>query len=238
MLTSDSLAACDSRGFFWIWKHHDGVRSINRTADFGISPEAIHRVNVLVNGGEFGYFERFAFTWYARYIFLLIGYIRVLGLMSRRQDILLLLSISRDRVKLVDGMKKICCVFVFLLTVMPDGAFCRVVNVDAFRACLNRTEHDRLSCQSGCGMILQQCYDEGVADFNKKINEIDSMIKAKNGAACASLAEDYLSAASRVANDVVQKANNLTGWIGGDLSLNFARQRLENLKLIQQSCKP
>ncbi|MEX3952925.1 M23 family metallopeptidase [Paraburkholderia sp. EG287B] len=69
VLASDSLAACDSGGFFWIWKHHDGVRSISRTADLGISPETIHRVNVLVNGGGFGYFERFAFTWYTRDIF-------------------------------------------------------------------------------------------------------------------------------------------------------------------------
>ncbi|MEX3952924.1 hypothetical protein AB4Y40_34885 [Paraburkholderia sp. EG287B] len=133
---------------------------------------------------------------------------------------------------------KIYCFFAFLLMMVSDSAFCRVINVDAFQACMDRTQHDRLNCQSGCGMILQQCYDEGVADVNKRINEVDSVIKSKNGAACASLAEGYLSQASRVADDVVQKANNLTGWIGSDLSLALARQRLESLKLIQQSCKP
>ncbi|WP_233834686.1 M23 family metallopeptidase [Paraburkholderia sp. ZP32-5] len=66
---TNSLTACDSGGFFWVWKHHDGSRNINRVADLGISPETIHRVNILVNGGFFGYFERFAFTWYARDIF-------------------------------------------------------------------------------------------------------------------------------------------------------------------------
>ncbi|WP_327205051.1 M23 family metallopeptidase [Paraburkholderia kururiensis] len=69
VLSANSLAACDSGGFFWIWKHHDGARHIGRVADLGISPETIHRVNVLVNGGFFGYFERFAFTWYVRDIF-------------------------------------------------------------------------------------------------------------------------------------------------------------------------
>ncbi|WP_413185661.1 hypothetical protein [Paraburkholderia sacchari] len=68
VLATDSLNACDSGGFFWIWKHHAGTRNINRVADLGISAETIHRVNILVNGGYYGYFERFVFTWYARSI--------------------------------------------------------------------------------------------------------------------------------------------------------------------------
>jgi hypothetical protein len=35
----------------------------------GISEATIDKVNKLVNGGSFGYFERFAFTWYTRNIF-------------------------------------------------------------------------------------------------------------------------------------------------------------------------
>jgi hypothetical protein len=38
--------------------------------------------------------------------------------------------------------------------------------------------------------------------------------------------------------DVSQKANDIPGWIGSELALNFAKQRLDNLRLIQQSCKP
>ncbi|MGF6697001.1 putative chitinase [Paraburkholderia sp. MM5496-R1] len=66
---ADSFAACDSGGFFWIWKHHDGTRNISRVADLGISGATIDKVNKLVNGGPFGYFERFAFTWYTQNIF-------------------------------------------------------------------------------------------------------------------------------------------------------------------------
>lgn len=68
-LVTDSARGCDSGGFFWIWKHHDGTRNINRVADNGFTATTIDRVNKLVNGGSFGYFERFAFSWYTRNIF-------------------------------------------------------------------------------------------------------------------------------------------------------------------------
>ncbi|WP_175672761.1 M23 family metallopeptidase [Burkholderia ambifaria] len=54
--------SCDSAGFFWIFKHHSGVRNINRIADKGIGCEEVGRVSVLVNGGVNGYYERQAFS--------------------------------------------------------------------------------------------------------------------------------------------------------------------------------
>jgi len=69
LLAIDSAAGCDSGGFYWIWKHHDGARNISRVADWGILEKTIDRVNKLVNGGSFGYFERFSFSWYAKFIF-------------------------------------------------------------------------------------------------------------------------------------------------------------------------
>ncbi|WP_027803844.1 M23 family metallopeptidase [Paraburkholderia dilworthii] len=69
LLASNSAVGCDSGGFFWIWKHHDGTRNISRVADSGITEQTIDRVNKLVNGGSFGYFERFVFSWYTKNIF-------------------------------------------------------------------------------------------------------------------------------------------------------------------------
>jgi len=59
--TSHDLA-CDSAGFFWIYKHHDGARDINRVADIGVDSGTVGRVSVLVNGGGNGFYERQAYT--------------------------------------------------------------------------------------------------------------------------------------------------------------------------------
>ncbi|GLQ48614.1 hypothetical protein ACFFJT_16515 [Dyella flava] len=53
---------CDSGGFFWIYKHHDGVRNINRVADLPVNQASIARVSILVNGGGNGFYERQAFS--------------------------------------------------------------------------------------------------------------------------------------------------------------------------------
>jgi predicted chitinase len=67
-VASDSVLACDSGGFYWIWRPHMKTRNISRVADLGFTGPAIDKVNKLVNGGSFGYFERFAFSWYVRSI--------------------------------------------------------------------------------------------------------------------------------------------------------------------------
>ncbi|MBB5406187.1 hypothetical protein HDG34_000102 [Paraburkholderia sp. HC6.4b] len=124
-----------------------------------------------------------------------------------------------------------------LVVVGSTAAFSKALDADAYQICMNRTKHDRLNCQAGCGMIIQQCYDEGVADINKKIDILISDIKSKNGAACSALATNYLSEASRMEGGVENKANNLIGWVGSELTLNFARQRLDNLGIIMGTCK-
>ncbi|WP_175797362.1 M23 family metallopeptidase [Burkholderia ambifaria] len=68
-LVSDPINACDSGGFYWVWKYYGHARNINRTVDSGFVVATIDKVNKLVNGGVFGYFERFVFAWYARNIF-------------------------------------------------------------------------------------------------------------------------------------------------------------------------
>ncbi|MFC4519839.1 hypothetical protein [Cupriavidus pinatubonensis] len=69
LIAKSSSYACDSGGFFWVWKHYDGSRNINRVADSGFTGSGVDKINKLVNGGSFGYFERFLFSWYTRNIF-------------------------------------------------------------------------------------------------------------------------------------------------------------------------
>ncbi|RQR58560.1 hypothetical protein DIE19_19265 [Burkholderia sp. Bp9126] len=68
-LARNSIIACDSGGFYWVWKYYGGARNINRTVDAGFASSVIDKVNKLVNGGSFGYFERFVFSWYTRNVF-------------------------------------------------------------------------------------------------------------------------------------------------------------------------
>jgi hypothetical protein len=133
---------------------------------------------------------------------------------------------------------KYCVSFIIvaLCLLFLSDAFSKGANIDAFHQCLNRTRKDRMNCESGCGMILQDCYERGIFEADDKIKGLMSQIKAKNGESCASLAEMYLRSESQVSGDVVKTANNLTGWIGSELELNFAHQRLDNIQLICKLC--
>ena len=135
-------------------------------------------------------------------------------------------------------MKNIVTVSAIALCMFgSSNAFSKTSNTDAFKVCMNRTKQDRLSCEAGCGMIIQQCYDEGVADINKKIERLMLGVKSKNGEACTNFAALYLEDALRMDGDISDKADGLPGWLGSEMKLSFARQRLENLGLIRESCK-
>jgi predicted chitinase len=58
IVASNHSNACDSAGFFWVWKHFMGVSNISRVADTGINTVTIGRISVLVNGGGTGYDDR------------------------------------------------------------------------------------------------------------------------------------------------------------------------------------
>lgn len=63
----DSFIACDSGGYYWVAKSLDKSgkeTNINRVADEDFNPRTIGRVNVLVNGGGNGYYERQAYAQY------------------------------------------------------------------------------------------------------------------------------------------------------------------------------
>lgn len=64
-IATDPFHACDSAGYYWASKNTGGGRtSINRTADQGITPDAVGRASVLVNGGGYGFPERQGYAVY------------------------------------------------------------------------------------------------------------------------------------------------------------------------------
>jgi hypothetical protein len=143
-----------------------------------------------------------------------------------------------DSCRFISSLQNV--LLIVLLTSMAlasNSAFSKTPTTDAYTQCMTRTKHDRLNCRAGCGMIAQQCYDEGMTDIDNPITKLNGDIKIKNGAICANLTANYLSEASRMESAAGKQAANMAGWIGSELSLNFARQRLDNVLLIQNSCK-
>ncbi|MCD9121277.1 M23 family metallopeptidase [Cupriavidus sp. UGS-1] len=68
IVETDAHTACDSGGFYWVQKvlNRTGTEiNINRVADTEFNSRAIHRINILVNGGGNGYYERQAYARYA-----------------------------------------------------------------------------------------------------------------------------------------------------------------------------
>ncbi|WP_284335720.1 M23 family metallopeptidase [Comamonas sp. NoAH] len=64
---NDPYAACDSGGFYWVSRSTGNKNiNINRVCDRAFDGQSIGRVNVLVNGGGNGYFDRQA---YSQFIF-------------------------------------------------------------------------------------------------------------------------------------------------------------------------
>lgn len=105
---------------------------------------------------------------------------------------------------------------------------------EEFSNCLKRTEHDRLSCQSGCGMILQQCYDEANDALTAKT---DALVKKQRSASCAALVKKYADGSARLDDGVADDASSQPGWLGADLKMKLLQQRYETTKLIDGECK-
>ena len=108
---------------------------------------------------------------------------------------------------------------------------------DDFEGCLTRTMKATLSCESGCGFVLQGCYDEEIFAVTEKSDALQSKISLKSGEACWALASEYVKLAKVMEGDVYKRAEIIPGWIASDLYLNFARQRLEDLRAIENWCK-
>lgn len=62
IIAEDSFLACDSGGWFWVSKQ--GVGSINRRVDQGVTTQNVTEICKWVNGGSNGYADRLAYTEY------------------------------------------------------------------------------------------------------------------------------------------------------------------------------
>lgn len=95
------------------------------------------------------------------------------------------------------------------------------VQPDAFAVCLKRTENDRSNCQSGCGMILQSCYDEAIQTIDAKASALRNKLSQGRASACYDLARQYTEAASNLDNNLGSNAASQPGWLSTKLSLLF-----------------
>lgn len=69
-IAGSAFYSCDSAGYYWVSKNTGrGMLNINRTADQGITTDAVGRASVLVNGGGYGFAERQSYAVYVeRYL--------------------------------------------------------------------------------------------------------------------------------------------------------------------------
>lgn len=103
-----------------------------------------------------------------------------------------------------------------------------------FSACLKRTEHDRTTCQSGCGMILQQCYDEADDALSGRTA---ALLSKPRTAACGDIEKKYADGAAQLAETIVAQSEAQAGWLGAELKMQLMQQRYESVKLIDDMCK-
>ena len=91
-----------------------------------------------------------------------------------------------------------------------------------------------MSCQSGCGMILQQCYDE---ENDALVDRIDTLIKKSRSPACSVLVNKYASTSEQLLSSISGAAGAQPGWLGADLKMTMQKHRYETLEIIDQECK-
>jgi hypothetical protein len=103
-----------------------------------------------------------------------------------------------------------------------------------FSACLKQTEHDRMTCQSGCGMILQQCYDEADDALTK---DIDAQLSKPRSASCNAILKKYIDGSTQQTASVAADADAQPGWLGAELKMKLLQQQSETVKLISDMCK-
>lgn len=106
-------------------------------------------------------------------------------------------------------------------------------NSREFSECLKRTEQDRMECQSGCGMILQQCYDETDYALTTKT---DALVTKQRSASCTALVKKYADGSAQLSSSVVDDAGSQSGWLGANLKMKLLQQRYETIRLIDETC--
>jgi hypothetical protein len=143
---------------------------------------------------------------------------------------------SRSALGEVNTMKSFMLVaLVFFTSSVCLGAPTHTDNLPReFSDCLKRTEHDRMSCQSGCGMILQQCYDAADDALTAKT---DTLVKKRRSASCTLLLKKYADDSAQLGISVADQAGSQPGWLAADLKMNLLQQRYDTVQLIDAACK-
>ena len=91
-----------------------------------------------------------------------------------------------------------------------------------------------MTCQSGCGMILQQCYDEADDALTK---DIDTIVAKSRSASCTTLLKKYVDGSSQQTDSLTANADAQPGWLSAELKMKFLQQRSETVRLIDEMCK-
>jgi hypothetical protein len=128
------------------------------------------------------------------------------------------------------------CFSIFLISLVTFHS-AQANQPDELSAFLERTKGDRFHCQSGCGIILQSCYDEAVKIVNTKIKSLLNTLEFGHAPACETLAKNYLDRASTLNINTNENGATQTGWLNAELTLLFAKQKLDIVQLIQKKCK-
>ena len=91
-----------------------------------------------------------------------------------------------------------------------------------------------MACQSGCGMILQQCYDEADDALTTKT---DALVTKQRSASCTALVKKYADGSAQLSNSVADDAGSQPGWLGANLKMKLLQQRYETIRLVDETCK-
>ena len=90
-----------------------------------------------------------------------------------------------------------------------------------------------MECQSGCGMILQQCYYETDYALTTKT---DALVTKQRSALCTALVKKYADGSAQLSSSVVDDAGSQSGWLGANLKMKLLQQRYETIRLIDETC--
>lgn|GEM_PF-6111026 len=130
--------------------------------------------------------------------------------------------------------KNIVAITASISTIFFTGSVHADTRPREFSVCLKRTEHDRVTCQSGCGMILQQCYDEADDALAK---DIDTVVAKPRSAPCTALLKKYVDGSSQQTDSLVADVDAQPGWLSADLKMKLLQQRSDTARLIDETCK-
>ncbi|QYY31603.1 hypothetical protein K2O51_30565 [Cupriavidus pinatubonensis] len=133
--------------------------------------------------------------------------------------------------------KRTISALIFLFTSLASSSSMPASKPEgAYSKCMTRTKNERLTCISGCGMIVQDCYDEGMVEVNEKINSTLTALNKNSNKKCAHLATEYLNKAMALEADMTGEVGNQSDWFAAELKLHLVQQRLATVQFILKNC--